>query len=235
MKGIKKLLAPCVLASSLAVTAVSCDSKLYEDCPAGRIIGDWGVVDNTHTFGEYDSLYYLINPIGNINDSVYYNGNYTDSYYHSDPVRVMLRYTPADSIFFNLDRQYATEINPINIIMMVREHPDSMKLECVLHLRRGEDNGNLYATGPDSLFKEMLKSGRLLKVTATNGLTSSEPEGSQNYEFTLDTRGFREALELADSLNAQRKKAAMASKDDKGKESPAKKLDSEIETLLKKK
>lgn len=206
-------------ALTAAAALQSCDTKMYEDCPQDHIIGEWGVVDDTHTFGEYDSLYYVINPIGNINDSVYYNGNYTDSYYHSDPVRVMMRYTTQDSILFSLDRQYATETNPRNIIMMVRESRDTTDKrtdtgrdittdlrdrECVLHLRREENDANIYRCGPDSLFREMLLAGRELTVTATNGTSSSEPQGSQNYEFTLRPDGFAKALQMADSLNKVR-------------------------------
>lgn len=182
-----------------AIACQSCDTKMYEDCPADRVVGEWGVVNSTHTFGEYDSLYYIVNPIGNINDTVYYNGNYTDSYYHSDPVRVMLRYTVQDSISFNLDRLYTTETNPRNLIMIIRE--DSVKEECVLHLRRDENQANLYHTGPDSLFKDMLRSGKELKIAATNGNSSSEPQGSQNFEFRIYTEGFGKALQMADSLN----------------------------------
>ena len=191
-----------------AVAALQgCDKEFYETCPQDRIFGDWGVVNHTHTFGEFDSLYYVVNPIGNITDSVYYNGNYTDSYYHSDPVRAMLRYTADDSIQFDLHRLYATETNPRNIIMLVRDETDSLHSETVLYLRRKENDENLYSTGPDSLFKKQLLSGHELKITATNGTSSSEPQGSQNYEFPLYTAGFDKALHMADSLNSKGKAA----------------------------
>lgn len=197
----------------------SCDTKMYEECPKDRIIDEWGVVNNTKTFGQYDSLYYIINPIGNIEDSVYYNGNYTDSYYHSDPIRALMRYTPDDSVFFNLDRLYATETNPINLIMIVKDASDSIKDECVLHLKRKENNENLYALGPDSLFRDMLSSGHELIIKATNGASSSEPQGSQNFEMKLYTNGFEKALSLADSLN---KKVALSSKKPKANTKPLK-------------
>lgn len=190
----------------------ACDTRFYESCPSDRIVDDWGVVDKTHAFGEYDSLYYLVNPIGNIRDTVYYNGNYTDSYYHSDPVRVMLRYTTDDSIQFNMDRLYATQINPMNLDLKIWAKAPSTKTEdkdtCTIYLRlrRDEDNGNLYRTGPDSLFKEILKKGYEIKAAATNGPSSSEPSGSQNYEFTLYTQDFDKALQLADSLNRKKSK-----------------------------
>ena len=204
MTAMGRLFIGAILSLALAGGLASCNSRDYEQCAPDRIFGCWGVVDHTHVFGEYDSLYYVVNPIGNVQDSVYYNGNYTDSYYHSDPVRVMLRYTTGDSIQFNLDRLYYTETNPMRIIMIVAEDDSLMRDECVLHLKRDEDNGNLYKAGPDSLFKEMLRSGRELKMRATNGNSSSEPQGSQNYEFTLYTAGFDKAMHLADSLNKAR-------------------------------
>lgn len=217
----------CLLAAAgiLAACMQSCDTKMYEDCPPGHIVGEWGVVDHTRTFGEYDSLYYVVNPIANINDSVYYNGNYTDSYYHSDPVRVMLRYTLEDSIFFNLDRQYATITNPRNIIMTVTDSVSKTDRgsRCILHMRRGENDENLYRSGPDSLFREMLLSGRELRVMATNGPSSSEPAGSQNYEFVLYSDGFGKALAMADSLNKARvtlRKDSIKSKDTQREATP---------------
>ena len=199
------------LIPALAAVLMACDTKMYEDCPQDHRIANWGVVNDTHTFGEYDSIYYIVNPIGNVNDSVYYNGDYTDSYYESDPLRVMLRYTLEDSIQFNLDRLYTTETNPTSIIMIVAEKEDTVKsrqpeMECVLHLRRNDTNSNLYSTGPDSLFKEMLLSGKTLKISATNGKSASESQGSQNYEFTIAAKGFKEAMELADSLTKLQKK-----------------------------
>lgn len=191
----------------LAGVLVSCDTKLYEDCPPERIVGEWGVVNDTHTFGEYDSLYYLINPIGNITDSIYYNGNYTDSYYNSDPVRVTLRYTLGDSIYLNLDRQYATQTNPPHLILIVSdmEHPekDSVENISVLHLKRNVDDGNLYSAAPDSAFRRRLIEGKELFCRATNSSSSSEAEGSQNYEFRILPSGFEKAYQMADSLSGK--------------------------------
>lgn len=180
---------------------VSCSSHEYEDCPKDRIIGEWGVTNSTHTFGEYDSLYYLINPIGNVKDTVYYNGNYTDSYYLSDPVRVMLRYTLQDSLEFSLDRLYVTQTNPRHLVMMVQQKDDSLRRECVLYLEKAENNDRLFYGKADSLFKDMLREGKPLAIEATNGGSTSEPQGSQNYEFTFYPDGFEQALQLAKKLN----------------------------------
>lgn len=218
-RHLRHLIAGIVAAGACSLLFQGCDVKFYETCPPDREVGEWGVINTSHTFGEYDSLYYVVNPIGNIADTVYYNGNYTDSYYHSDPVRVMIRYTLDDSIQFNLHRLYSTQINPLNIIMKVKEVLDTVDVkghdlkkedrdvrigrEVVLYLRRGENNENLYKCGPDSLFKELLRGNRELRVTATNGPSSSETEGSQNYEFTLNPAGFDKALHMADSLSRQ--------------------------------
>lgn len=185
----------------LAAILISCSTKRYEDCPPSHIIDDWGVTNNTMAFGEYDSLYYLFNPIGNILDSIYFNGNYTDSYYHADSTRVMLRYTTADSIIFRFDRMYAVETNPERLILLIHADRDTLARECVLHMKRVANTEGTYTAGPDSLFREMLRSGHKLRGRATNGPSSAEPEGSQNYEFVIYTRGFKRAMHLADSLN----------------------------------
>ena len=57
-----KRLTPILLLAA-GVAMQSCDTKMYEDCPPDRRISDWGVVNDTHTFGEFDSLYYIVNPI----------------------------------------------------------------------------------------------------------------------------------------------------------------------------
>lgn len=193
------LIAPAALA-----LLASCNSREYEECPAARRIGEWGVVNNTHTFGQYDSLFYIVNPIGNINDSTYYNGNYTDSYYHSDPVRIMLRYTLADSVEFSFDRLYITESNPPHMVMMVQAHDDSLHREAVLYLEKDASNDNLYHGMADTLFRTLLSEGRRLDIQATNGASTSEPQGSQNYEFQFYPAGFDKALKMADSLNVLR-------------------------------
>lgn len=202
MKKSAGVVVVAAILSPVAATFQGCDTKKYEDCPSEDIIADWGVTFSTHAFGGDDSIYYLINPIGNVADSLYFNGNYTDSYYHSDSTRVMLRYTTSDSIVFHIDRMYSVQTNPPNIVMKVKtEERDSDRLECELRLIKDDDSDKIYRCGPDSAFKRLLKKGTLLRFSATNGPSTSEPSGSQNYEFILNAAGFEKAFRLADSLN----------------------------------
>ena len=193
----------CAVASSFQ----ACDTKHYEDCPASRIIGSWGITNSTHAFGEYDSLYYIINPIVNVMDSIYFNGNYTDSYYHSDSTRVMLRYTVTDSIVFHFERMYAVQINPPVLLVRVKAEQDTTHAKCELKLKKDANSDRIYRCGPDSAFKNLLIKGGMLHFTATNGPSTSETLGSQNYEFVLNASGFKKALQMADSLNRPRLKA----------------------------
>lgn len=196
-----------------AILLASCSTKFFEKFKPDNIIDNWGVTDDSHTFGEYDSLYYLLNPAGDVNDSIYYNGNYNDSYYHSDSMRVMLRYTCSDSISFNLDREYAVQVNPRHLIMTVKSGEDTSKRECTLRLVRDVNFGNIYHCGPDSMFRAMLEAGNVMRIHATNGDASYESPGSQNYEFTINPAGFVKAFSLADSLNAAEKAAALKAKE----------------------
>lgn len=193
--------AALALLSSLGAGFQSCDNKKFEECPKDNIIGSWGVTKYTDAFGEFDSLFYLINPVRNVSDSLYFNGNYTDSYYHADSTRVTLRYTLSDSIIFYIDRMYAVQTNPPVMIMEVLSQKDSTLHSCELKLKRDTDNDRIFRCGPDSMFRRLLLDGDILKFTATNGPATSEPEGSQNYEFFLDVTGFSRAISLADSLN----------------------------------
>ena len=192
----------------------ACTDKQYDDYDPGNLIGDWGVVETSHDFGLHDSLFYLINPILNISDSIYYNGNYTDSYYHADSTRVMLRYTTGDSIYFYFDRMYAVQTNPDKMLLTVMDElKDSVHSKCKLRLAKVTNSDRLYSAGTDSLFKELLRSGKKLHFAATNATNSYEAEGSQNYDFVIFTQGFDRALDIADSLNFKRKKVIISEKD----------------------
>lgn len=180
----------------------SCETRVYEHCPADRVFGYWGVMDDSKTFGIHDSLYYVMNPIGNVGDSVYYNGNYTSSNYLSDPVRVTLCYTDDDSIYFNLERLYITEENPLSILMTITAERGPEEYEtCQLTVNRTTNNESLYRSGPDHTFRRLLESGLELKVNATNVGNGPESSGSQNYVFSIYSAGFDKAFQLADSLN----------------------------------
>lgn len=201
LKGKAGVSAAIGLLATLAPVFQACDTKQYENCPESDIIGTWGVTKDTKTFGEFDSLYYIINPIGNVSDSLYFNGNYTDSYYHSDSTRVMLRYTTSDSIIFHIDRMYAVQTNPTILTVKVKSEKDTVVKDCELKLRKDDESDKIFRCGPDSLFRELLMSGGMLRFSATNGPSTSEPAGSQNYEFFFDASGFKQALTMADSLN----------------------------------
>ena len=199
MRYAKFLLALTALAGGMLFT--SCRDQRYETVDKDRIFDSWGVSNDTYTFGEFDSLYYAFNPIRNINDSIYYNGNYTDSYYDADSTRVTLRYTTADSIVFNIDRMYSVEVNPRFLIVTAKAEGDTASKPCTLRLVRDVKNGKIYKSGPDREFARLLATGTTLQFLGTNASSTWEPQGDQNYEFILDAEGFRKAIELADSLN----------------------------------
>ena len=196
---VKKILPiSMILAGSILV---SCQGNRYETIKSGRIIGAWGVTNETNAFGEYDSLYYIISPVRNISDSIYFNGNYTDSYYESDSTRVTMRYTTSDSIEFCIDRRYTVEVNPKYLVLYAKAERDTNKNECTLLLQKDANNGNIFRCGPDKDLTKLLAMETLLHFQGTNASSNGEPQGGQNYEFTLDSHGFKKAIALADSLN----------------------------------
>lgn len=179
----------------------ACNPKQYDEYQEKNVIGSWAAINSSKTFGITDSLYFLINPVTTVLDSIYYNGNYTDSYFHSDSTRVMLRYTTGDSIYFHFDRMYSVEINPSRIVMTLTAQEDSLKRRSVLHLTKMSGSDKIYYCGPDSTFRILLETGKMLRGYATNDSSTSQPQGSQNYDFILPTAGFSRAFFLADSLN----------------------------------
>ena len=187
----------------LMALTVACSTRQFDDCPEGRRFGLWGVVNHTNEFGSSkDSLYYIINPIGFINDSLYFNANYTDSYYKADSTRITFSYGPGDSLMFYIDRMYAVQVNPQTIIAKVRlkEDPDSI-IRTTLKLTRTGKTEDLYLADRDSAFISLLKLEKPLFIKATNGPSTSNPEGSQNYTYILYTEGFNKALQMRDDLN----------------------------------
>lgn len=183
-----------ILLCALALS--SCNYDRYESCGSDRTFGSWGVTNFTHAFGQSDSLYYLVNPIGAVSDSIYFNGNYTDSYFLSDSTRVMLRFTTADSINFHIRRRYVVQANPTELIVEVDTLASSASPACTLLMKRDHDSDMLYRCGPDSLFKALLLREDTLYFNASGANGSG-----QNYVFFLPTVGFEKALNLADSLN----------------------------------
>lgn len=187
----------------LMALTVACSTRQFDDCPEGRRFGLWGVVNHTNEFGgSKDSLYYIINPIGFINDSLYFNANYTDSYYKADSTRITFSYGPGDSLMFYIDRMYAVQVNPETIIAKVRlkEDPDSI-IRTTLKLTRTGKTEDLYLADRDSIFISLLKLEKPLFIKATNGPSTSNPEGSQNYTYILYPEGFNKALQMRDDLN----------------------------------
>lgn len=180
---------------------ISCSSGRYEESNIREAFFDWGVANNTTLFEEYDSLYYIINPIGNVFDSLYYNGNYTDSYYRQDSTRVTFAYTSQDSIKFYIDRMYAVQTNPPHLLLTAFIPGDTAVSKCTLLLDKAPNNDNLFLAGPDSAFTHLLQQEQIIKFAATNASSASEPQGSQNYEFTLNTIGYMQAINQASSLN----------------------------------
>lgn len=186
---------------AVAALLVGCNSRQYPSVNPKHVVFDWGITDDTQMFLEYDSLYYLLNPAGRVLDYLYYNGNYTDSYYHADSTRVTIGYTVTDSIFFCMDRLYAVQTNPDILIMTLRADRDSVSKECRLYLKRDLDMEDIYRCGPDSLLKAMLMEGGMIYGHATNAASGSEPVGSQDYTFVINARGFDQAMEMARDLN----------------------------------
>lgn len=200
----RRLLLPLFCVSCLWLA--SCSNQRYETVPKDRIFGGWGVTNDTRTFGMTDSLYYLITPVRNVHDSIYFNGNYTDSYYDADSTRVTLRFTTSDSIIFAIERRYAVQVNPRHLVMTLECRRDTVTDTCTLRLARDASNGDIFSCGPDSLFTAMLAKGGEIHGRATNAGSQGEPQGSQNYEFLLEADGFRKAMLLADSLNVRIRK-----------------------------
>lgn len=194
----KNFLALLPLATALLV---SCSSNRFEENNIRDAFFDWGVANNTTLFGEYDSLYYLINPIGNVSDSMYYNGNYTDSYYHADSLRVSMAYTTDDSVKFYIDRMYAVQTNPPYLLLTVFTQGDTTNFQSKMRLDKVANDGNLFVCKAAPDFRRMLETEGLLYFSATNCSSASEPQGSQNYEFRLNSIGFMQALSQAIALN----------------------------------
>lgn len=198
-KGYLILAAAALLVEAMAT---GCGSRQYDDCEDSRRVGSWGVVSKSMDFGGNDSIYFLVNPIRNYNDSIYFNGNYNDTYFREDSTRVSMAIGPSDSLRFYIRRMYAVQVNPPEIIARVKAVGDTAKDDrCTLRLKRIGKMDNLYLADYDSTFLSLVREGRILHFTAVNGPLSTASEGSQNYTWILDMKDFTRAVALRDNLN----------------------------------
>lgn len=197
-KSIRSILA----APLLLALATACTTRIYDDCAPDHKFGAWGIINHSDIFGADDSIYFLVNPIDNVNDSLYFNGNYTDSYFRADSTRYTLAYGPGDSLRLYIQRMYAVEVNPPQLLAEVRVAGDTAKAPaCTLNMSRTGSGEEMYVIQPDTAFTSLLKQGKPLNFRAWNGPGSSASEGSQFYTWTLYTTGFADALKLRDILN----------------------------------
>lgn len=204
---------------------VACNTRVYDNCPSDRTAGLWGVLCNSEIFGSCDSIYFMVNPIGNISDSLYFNANYTDSYYRADSTRVSLAYGPLDSVRFYFQRMYAVEMNPPVILADVKVVGDTSHVNrsTKLKMRRAGNSDELYIADYDSTFIEMLKLEKPLYFWGENGPGSSNSQGTQCYEWIIYTEGFGKARQLCDSLNDPVAFRASLKKEEAAKDSLEKK------------
>lgn len=190
----------------LASLLTGCGERKFEKCPADHMFNDWGVVNDSRAFGVLpDSSYYIINPVRNVSDSLYYNADYTDSYFHSDSTRIVMQYLPHDSIKFYIDRMYAVEVNPKEMTAKVMWESDTVE-DCYLKLRKEGNTDQHFSVVTNPLFRKLLSSGQTLKIRIANSPDAIPNANSQNYDYVLYTAGFKDAFILCDSLNSLKKK-----------------------------
>lgn len=205
-------------ALGIVALLTACSTRQFEDCPDSRIFNDWGVMNMSDAFGETDSMYYLLNPIKNVRDTLYNNGDYTDSYYHTDSTRVVVQYMPIDSVRFYIDRMYAVETNPMELTARVRfQGTTSADSLCIVKLKREGMSEKNYRMERDSVFKTFLAAGRPLEITMSNTADGLPTDNSQNYKFVLYTRGFSDALKLCKQLNTPARPDSLKTDSIKGK------------------
>lgn len=186
------------------ILMTACDSRRFDQCPMDQTFGEWGVLKDSYLFGKTDSdAYYIINPIGEVFDSMYYNANYTDSYFNADSTRVTLQYMLNDSAKLYVDRLYVVETNPTELYLITTVLGDtaSNAVQEFKFTKSTNSDKLYYRVGNDDL-KEVLLTGQPLQILATNfPNTYKENANAQNYSFILYTAGFGEALQKCYEMN----------------------------------
>ena len=181
----------------------ACDTRRFDACPPERMFGEWGVINNSHLFGSMDSSYYITNPIGPVFDSLYYNADYTDSYFSSDSTRITLQYTLNDTAKLFVDRLYLVEANPSELYLLINELDDTVKSHVKeLKFTKDKNSDQLYYLKGTADLEELLMTGKPLNILATNFPKTYETNANaQNYSWILYAAGFEDALKLCYSLN----------------------------------
>lgn len=182
----------------------ACSSRQLDNIESENLFDDWGVTSSSYLFGSTpEKKYYIINPTGMVADSLYFNANYTDSYFAADSTRIVMQYIPDDSIYFHLDRLYAVEVNPMRLIARVVAEGDTAKdSRCELELTKIGNGDCLFGCWQDTLFTKILKLEKILDIHITNTPQESKSEGTQNYRYKLYCNGFNKALARCVDLNA---------------------------------
>lgn len=186
-----------------AVVLWSCTTRQFDKCPPDRIFGEWAVLNDSHDFGPDSTGYYIINPIKTPTDTTYFNGNYTDTYFKADSTKISLQYLLSDTVRIAIDRLYSVLTDPDVLYLNINVVGDTTLKDIKKYkIYKKKETDKVYTLVPDSGFRNLLLSGDSLNVFATNFPNSYEVNpNAQNYTFILQTKGFKEALELCYKLN----------------------------------
>lgn len=182
----------------------ACDTRKFDRCPPDQVFGEWGVMNDSYLFGKTDSsAYYLVNPIGEVFDSLYYNADYTDSYFQSDSTRITVVYQLNDSVKLYFDRLYYVQTNPSEIYLLVTELDDTVKTDVKQFcFTKSGNSDHLYSMKGTEDFRKLMMTGKPLSVLATNfPETYQENANAQVYTFLLYTSGFEDALKKCCEMN----------------------------------
>lgn len=192
---------PVLAALSLLLTG--CGGRQFDKCTPENTFGEWGVLSESQIFGERaDKDFFLVNPIGMVTDSIFYNANYTDSYFAKDSTRIVLQYIPSDSLKFHLARLYAVEVNPDEMLVKARVVGDTAKQDvCEFYIRRLDASDHFYGARADSAFVSLMEQEKPIDIRITNTRKSVGSEGNQLYRYRLYCAGFKEALARCRKLN----------------------------------
>lgn len=195
----KKLM---ILFWGFLVLTTACDTRRFDACPDDRKFGEWGVIQKSGLFGT-DSMYFLTNPIGAVYDSLYYNANYTDSYFISDSTRITMQFMLNDTVKLFVDRRYIVEANPDQLYLLVSELDDTVKANVKEFMfTKFKNSDQLYHMKGSAALQEVLMTGKPLSITTTNYPKNYDTNpNAQNYSWLLYTEGFEDALKLCYSLN----------------------------------
>lgn len=184
--------------SALALSAISCNKRKYTTPNPDTIFGNWEMTRSSDAYIPADSLWYLRNPSAPQQDSIFYNGMYSDQYVHNDSLRAILIYDSVAGYRLYVQRMIGIVVNPLHLTLQTT---DTAICNHRMDLLLSDSSQNLYSITPRATMDSILMQERETLFKATTSLATDVAGNAQTYIFRINSAGFAKARAHLSAIN----------------------------------